>query len=166
MARGWSADMEIKKCINNIWRECIGQKKMKALWFGGAVSAGTGLWSHWFMAESGALLLKLCENRKPLVSGSCQTQNLLFNHILRGRMNQWNLPHIVRSVKITTQDRTDRDVCVHALKVLLTSSSRTNLKTLTYSLLSGSSFSVSSSLSSSKLPSFNKEERKINNTRV
>jgi len=52
MARGWSADMEIKKCINSVWRERVGQKRMKALWFGGAVSAGTGLWSHWFMAES------------------------------------------------------------------------------------------------------------------
>jgi len=24
---------------------------MKALWFGGAVSAGTGLWSHWFITS-------------------------------------------------------------------------------------------------------------------
>lgn len=83
--------MEIKKCISSICRLCVRQKRKEEHWFGGAVSTGTEWWSHWFMAESGALLLKLCENRKSLVSGSCHTQNLLFNHILGGRMNQWNL---------------------------------------------------------------------------
>lgn len=91
----WQDDgAQTQKSISSIW---TGPKRKAALWFGVGVSAGTGLWNHWFMAESGTLLLKLCENRKSLVSGSCHTQNLLFNHILGGRMNQWNL-HTHRSL--------------------------------------------------------------------
>lgn len=103
MARWWGTDMEIEKCISSIWR---GPKRKAALWFG----VGTGLWSHWFIAESGVLLLKLCENRKSLVSGSCHTQNLLFNHILGGTMNQWNV-HTHRSL---CQNDDAGLQCVHA----------------------------------------------------